>query len=172
MAQTLALALADGVTLPDKLVSLLGEMSGWVYGWDYKIQPLSLQGAELVGTLMVAQDGEAEGTEAKRVDCSGFSRWALYHLSGDKVAVPDGSVQQHQWFHANGFDTCPVADGHLTDGALRIFFLPPVGKEAGHVMLVFNGMTYESHGSAGPSSRSWGSQPFMHSCSGYVVAPA
>ena len=45
----------------------------------------------------------------------------------------------------------------LEDGKIRIVFLRPqdTSSRIGHVALVHNGKTLESHGGVGPNSRAW-----------------
>jgi cell wall-associated NlpC family hydrolase len=110
--------------------------------------------------------------EIEAIDCSGFVRFALYRASG--VTLPDGSVNQHDWVDAQGFKRSSVAAAALEDGVLRIAFLSPAdGGGVGHVMLVLNGYTLESHGHKGVDRRPWNTTlyPFMALCSMYVLTP-
>lgn len=137
---------------------------GIVYGWGAKAHPITLQAAQL-----------------HALDCSGFARWALFHASlvrspNQPFLIVDGSVDQHQWCK-NNLQSCSNADGHRSDDKLRIAFLKPKydanGKmiEAGHVMLLEDGWTMESHGHLkGPDRRLWGSDPFMAECELYIIA--
>lgn len=115
------------------------------------------------------------------LDCSGFVRWALYHASIDwnavhpkeakdyyPLVIPDGSVTQHDWCDTAGMPKGDFSDGNRVDGVLRIAFLTPKdGGGVGHVMLILNGYTLESHGHVGPDRRKWLSQPFMTKCTVY-----
>jgi len=106
------------------------------------------------------------------IDCSGFVRYALYRASG--VDIGDGSVQQHDGIELRGFKHSTVADAGRRDGAVRIAFLSPAaGRGIGHVMLVLDGETIESHGGVGPDRRVWDAEryPFMGECAVYVLAP-
>lgn len=151
------LPLLNGIDPTQKLPALLGELSGWSYGLGYKIVPIDLQGHSLIGT-------GPDGDKATKVDCSGFVRWAIYHMTAGVVDLPDGSVIQHSWFDDHGYTKQDPSVGHDTDGALRIAFLRPSSTVdgIGHVLLIIDGMTYESHGGVGPSQRDWGCCPFMH----------
>ena len=169
------LTLAPGVTLPEKLVALLGGFDdGWSYGLGWKIQPLSLQAPDLIGIYPLS------GAQGKQVDCSGMSRWLIYHLTGGVTVIPDGSTNQRGWVEGlgrpnlEGFQEVPVADGHQINGVLYIAFLSPTqtNEHIGHVLLLCNGVTYESHGGPGekgPDSREWGSEPFMAEMSVYQM---
>ena len=105
---------------------------------------------------------DAEPSQIKKIDCSGFSRWLIYQATDGLVTMVEGSDEQHAWCKKqkltkqNYFQTAA-----LSDGQLRIAFIPRVygegGKvaKAGHVWLVLDGQTIESHGGKGPSRRAW-----------------
>jgi len=104
------------------------------------------------------------------IDCSGFVRWALYQAG--HCILPDGSVNQHDWIKGNGFKQSDVASGELLDGAVRIAFLSPVdGGGVGHVVLIHNGKTFESHGHYGPDRRPWTGDAWQGRCAVYVLMP-
>jgi hypothetical protein len=73
------------------------------------------------------------------------------------VPFPDGSVVQHEWVSGHGFKKCDVEAGKLFDNKARIAFLAPQDSpsEIGHVTLIYNGWTLESHRGVGPDSRPW-----------------
>jgi cell wall-associated NlpC family hydrolase len=107
---------------------------------------------------------------AKSVDCSGFVRFAIWQCSG--IYIPDGSVNQHDWVKLNKFKVSDQASALLNDGVLRIAFLSPVdGGGTGHVVLILNGKTMESHGGKGVDSRAWDveAHPWMAKCVIYVL---
>jgi cell wall-associated NlpC family hydrolase len=89
-----------------------------------------------------------------KADCSGYVRWLL-HRQG--VQLVDGSVRQHDQIRRADFKTSDVASGKLRDHVLRIAFLRPQDSTSnvGHVALILNGETIESHGSKGPNRRPW-----------------
>ena len=125
-----------------------------MYGYGLKASPLSLQAGQF-----------------HAIDCSGFSRWAVYHATAalsQPFAMVDGSVAQHDWARSN---LAPQlnSQGSAMDDRLRIAFLSPEDGGIGHVMLIQNGFTCESHGSVGPDRREWLSEPFMRLCSVYVL---
>ena len=142
-----------------KIVALTESLmtSGVTYGLGAKISPLSLQAPQV-----------------KEVDCSGFVRWAIFHALAQPADfdMPDGSWDEHHlWVDRLGFKPSTWVDAHDRDNAVRIAFLEPSDSPegVGHVMLVVNGSTCESHGHHGPDMRAWGSQPFMSKCSVYVL---
>ncbi|HEX3406860.1 MAG TPA: hypothetical protein VHS81_06460 [Caulobacteraceae bacterium] len=97
------------------------------------------------------------------IDCSGFVRAAIRRSTQPPfTAFPDGSVVQHEWVKAHGFEKSSVDDGALSDGKLRIAFLPPsaVASHIGHVVLLYDGKTLESHGGVGPDRRVWANLPW------------
>lgn len=91
------------------------------------------------------------------IDCSGFMRALIHYSTDGEVTMPDGSWNQLDWLIAQGFpqvnfDTCVE-----NDDSIRICVYEQPGH-TGHVWLVMNGITYESHGHAGPSHRDWNNQ--------------
>lgn len=94
-----------------------------------------------------------------RMDCSAFTRYALARASDGELVIPDGSVKQREWCEAHGLHRLArYADvGIAAKDPSRLFvaFMPPKGKTPGHVWLVCAGVTMESHGGAGVSSRAW-----------------
>lgn len=112
-------------------------------------------------------------------DCSGYSRWLVYHLAnaiGLVVEWPEGSVEQHELCF-NTLTPCDPSNGHHQDNVIRVAFLEPIYeddnvtlKEAGHVMLLLNNFTYECYGHHGVGSREWGSEPFMHDCKLFILS--
>ena len=147
---------APDVTPASKLPALLREMVGWSYGLGCKIIPPSLQGTDLMGT-------SEDGIHVTKVDCSGFVQWAIYHLTAGTLQILDGtSTDQYNEFQSSGYSECTVEDGHLTDGILRLAYLSPenTSDDIGHILLICDGMTYESRGSVGPSTQQWGAQGY------------
>jgi hypothetical protein len=104
----------------------------------------------------VSPHGAAPGTGFTRVDCSGFVRETIWRAAAH-FNFPDGSVVQHDWIRDKGYERGTRADASLTDGKVRIVFLRPQDAPSGvgHVALVHNAKTLESHGSVGPNSRDW-----------------
>lgn len=101
--------------------------------------------------------GAVPGKDFKKVDCSGFVREAIRLATDPRVPFPDGSVVQHEWVRAKGFRKSNVEAAFKKDGALRIAFLRPqdVKSGIGHVVLIHNALTMESHGGTGPNARPW-----------------
>jgi hypothetical protein len=129
-----------------------------------------------LGAKAAAGDSEPGARGFLRIDCSGFVGWTLCQATAGRF--PDllgrGSVEQHDWIAAHGFKTSSVPAGPLHDGAVRIAFLSPAaGGGIGHVMLLLDGQTIESHGGVGPDRRAWdvAQHPFMAHCALYVLTP-
>ncbi|SEC40104.1 hypothetical protein SAMN05444161_1066 [Rhizobiales bacterium GAS191] len=95
------------------------------------------------------------GVDFTAVDCSGFVREAVRRSTNLGNNFPDGSVVQHDWVANKGFARDNVPSGSLRDNVVRIAFLSPNATTSGigHVVLIHNGMTLESHGGVGPDSR-------------------
>lgn len=101
--------------------------------------------------------GAKPGVQFTKIDCSGFVREAIRSATNPMVAFPDGSVVQHDWVRNRGFKRVSIGEGALKDNVMRIAFLRPQDSphKIGHVVLLFQGQTFESHGGVGPDSRVW-----------------
>jgi hypothetical protein len=117
-------------------------MDGHVsYGWGSKAPSLS-----------------CDTSKIHRLDCSGFVRYLLYQASDSQLLLPDGSYIQHDWCKHSGLARVDYSSASANDGWLRIAFIPPAKHHAGHVWLILNGLTLESHGGKGPDRRAWNSK--------------
>jgi hypothetical protein len=117
--------------------------------------------------------GAIPGQDFTEVDCSGFVREMIRLSTTPTASFPDGSVVQHDWIRAKGFEKATVADGSKNDGVIRIAFLRPqdAGRPPiGHVLLISGGMTLESHGGVGPDSRAWTGTGFQSKMFVYVLS--
>ncbi len=91
----------------------------------------------------------------RRVDCSGYIRWLVLHGSNGELLLPDGSVNQHAFILQQGFPMREYSKALLNaSGAVYINFFRPTKILAGHVWLLHNGKTMESHFGKGINSRS------------------
>ena len=103
----------------------------------------------------------------RELDCSGLVSYFVHNTSQTR-GFPDGSVDQHQWCEDNLRALRSYDDlAYTANDPARLFigFVEPIYQdgemiEAGHVWFVWRGLTYESHGGYGVSSRGW-LQPFM-----------
>jgi lysozyme family protein len=122
----------------------------------------------------ISPHGAKPGKDFTRVDCSGFVRETVWRATSPGMNFPDGSVQQHDWIIAQKFQRSTQSDATLQDGKVRIAFLrrqeAPGPKHVGHVALVHNGRTLESHGSVGPDSRDWDITGWQAKAFVYVLA--
>ena len=105
----------------------------------------------------VSPHGAAPGNGFTKVDCSGFIRETIWRATTPHFNFPDGSVVQHDFIKDKGYERSTRADASLEDGKIRIVFLRPQDSPShiGHVALVHNAKTLESHGGVGPDSRQW-----------------
>jgi hypothetical protein len=112
------------------------------------------------------------GRDFTQVDCSGFVREAIRLATTPTLALPDGSVVQHDWVSGHGFERSTVADAKIDDGIVRIAFLRPQdsAQGIGHVALISGAKTVESHGGVGPDSRVWDGASWQAKTSIYVLA--
>lgn len=118
------------------------DVAGNQYGFGSKVD-IDATSAEVMGD---------------RVDCSGYVRWLLFRATGNLFDIKDGSWIQHDYIRNLGFKASSVEAANLKDGALRIAFLAPgalSNGSAGHVALILNDQTMESHSGTGPDSRAW-----------------
>jgi lysozyme family protein len=117
--------------------------------------------------------GAVPGRDFRRVDCSGFVREAIRRATTPRAAFPDGSVVQHDWVKQRNFKKSTPQSALLQDGAVRIAFLRPqdVSSGIGHVVLVHNGRTLESHGGRGPNARPWTNTGWQAKSFVYVLTP-
>ena len=118
--------------------------------------------------------GAVPGTDFTRIDCSGFVREAIWHATSPHLDFKDGSVVQHEWVAQHGFPPASVADGSARDGVIRIAFLSPHATTSGvgHVTLIADGRTLESHGGLGPDSRPWTGADWQGKCVLFVLTAA
>jgi hypothetical protein len=108
------------------------------YKWGAKIEPLTNH----------TPTGVA-------VDCSGFTRWAIYQASGGKVIIPDGSTGQREWCETMGFEKVPYSQA-INDktNAIYMCFAWKVRPGERHVWLVRLQRSWESWSKHGPGVRS------------------
>ncbi|MBV8566409.1 MAG: hypothetical protein JO273_13230, partial [Methylobacteriaceae bacterium] len=116
--------------------------------------------------------GAVPGRDFTQIDCSGFVREAVRLSTAPTLQFPDGSVVQHDWVRAHGFERSSIADAKASDGVVRIAFLRPQdsGEGIGHVVLVAEGKTIESHGHVGPDARAWTGTDWQAKAFVYVFA--
>ena len=114
--------------------------------------------------------GAVPGQDFTKVDCSGFVREAVWLSTTPHLNFPDGSVVQHEWVRAR-LPKSTIAAAQAADGVVRIAFLRPEDspKGIGHVVLVLNGRTLESHGGVGPDSRDWTGEGWQAKAFVYTV---
>jgi len=114
------------------------------------------------------------GRDFTRVDCSGFVREAIRRSTNPMLRFPDGSVVQHDWVRDRGLERSTIADGMRSDGLVRLAFLRPQDSPQGigHVVLIIDGWTLESHGGVGPNTREWKGEGWQAKAYVYVLARA
>jgi hypothetical protein len=117
--------------------------------------------------------GATPGKDFRAIDCSGFVRELIWRSTNPHLNFPDGSVNQHDWVRAQGFQPQTVQDAGKQDGAVRIGFLRPQdsAEKIGHVVIVHSAATLESHGGVGPDSRSWTGAGWQGKANVYLLSP-
>jgi cell wall-associated NlpC family hydrolase len=103
------------------------------------------------------------------IDCSGYVRWLLHKATRGAVTIPDGSYIQHDYIEAQGYKHSSVEAGKLHDGCVRVAFLAPRDGRAGHVAIIYQGETIESHGGTGPDRREWTGARWQGLCTVYAL---
>lgn len=121
-----------------------------------------------------ARSGATPGRDFQAIDCSGFVREAIRRSTNLGNAFPDGSVVQHDWVKAHDFTKVNRTAGAAQDGVVRIAFLDPRDSSVGigHVVLLHNGKTLESHGGVGPDARAWTAQGWQAKAHVYQLSRA
>jgi hypothetical protein len=106
-----------------------------------------------------------------RIDCSGFSRWALFHATDGALILPDGSQAQREWCEQKAkagelhqVSSYVNAARYMNNQRLFICFIKPFANgcgSVGHVFFLLNtdadfaAETLESCGGRGVCSRPW-----------------
>ena len=107
------------------------------------------------------------------LDCSGYTKFILYKASEGKIKLPGGSWNQNDWCKKQGLKTevYKKAAGK-SDNILRLGYFKKTAKmNYGHIWLVLNGQTLESHGSRGVNRRRWNTGILLnHATHCYQVA--
>lgn len=121
---------------------------------DYRAR---LQAAKISYGLGAKASLNVEPEKITKIDCSGYLRYLLYHITKHEVNIQGGgSWWQNKWCKDVGLEVVDYSTAAELDGWLRIgYFAKPAGMAAGHIWLVLNGSTLESHGGKGPDSRPW-----------------
>ncbi len=105
-------------------------------------------------------------SKIKKIDCSGFVRYALYQATNGKLTIPDGSWHQREWCEDKNLHKLTKYSDvlNITDRRLFIAFIKPHANgcgPVGHVWFVTKlnedniPDTMESHGGVGINSRPW-----------------
>ena len=108
---------------------------------------------------------DCDTSEVKRIDCSGFVRYAIAKATNQKLIIPDGSWIQNDWCRSQGFPKKNYADLHYADHSRLFIAFIRAGRNGagriGHVWFI-NQMdkdwpveTMESYGGHGVGSRRW-----------------
>jgi hypothetical protein len=118
--------------------------------------------------------GATPGRDFQAIDCSGFVRETIRRSTTLGSRFPDGSVIQHEWVKTHDFAPVDLSSGGKLDGGVRIAFLDPSDspEKIGHVVLVCNGKTLESHGGVGPDERPWNVQGWQKHAHVYMLMPS
>lgn len=110
---------------------------------------------------------DCDSHDINGIDCSGFTRYALAKATNGGMVLPDGSQVQLEWAEKHLRKLKAYSDlRHTEDDSTRLFiaFLRVTRHRAiGHVWLIREGETLESHGGTGVDSRGWDTHPLLSS---------
>ncbi len=117
---------------------------------------------------------DADSSTITELDCSGFVQYVIAKATDQKLILPEGSVDQHNWCDARGLRQLSRYSDvqYARDDPNRLFiaFIEPHGKRAGHVWLVCAGKSMESRGVVGVDSRKWNTPVLLgNACAAYEV---
>ncbi|MDQ3832240.1 MAG: C40 family peptidase [Actinomycetota bacterium] len=117
---------------------------------------------------------DCDTSKIDRIDCSGFTRYVLAKATAQRLIIPDGSVNQHDWAkeHLQECPYGPTTVGIAISPRLYIAFLSPRGGHPGHVWLVRQAYTRESHGSVGVDARPWDTPVLAENVDGCYILPS
>lgn len=105
--------------------------------------------------------------DVNRIDCSGLVRYLLIRRGVDIV---DGSQMQREWAIREGLKESDPKSAKAKDGVLRLAVLPTTSsRKVGHVVLILDGQTIESHGGVGPNRRPWTGNGWQGQCRVFVL---
>lgn len=111
-----------------------------------------------VGMEGKASPLDCDSSAISRLDCSGFSQYAIAKSANQQVIIPAGSSDQHDWCAAQGlYQLAQYSDvQYAAADSTRLFiaFIPPSNAEH-HVWLIYQGNTMECCSSRGVCTRSW-----------------
>jgi hypothetical protein len=133
------------------------------------MKSLSIETSSLMDISGKLMDGHIKygfGSKAKlndepqkitAIDCSGFVQYVIYQATKKQMVLPAGSWNQRVWCDNQKLSKVEYSSANEKDGWLRIAFIAPKSKTVpGHVWLILDGMTLESHGpTKGPNRRAW-----------------
>lgn len=94
-------------------------------------------------------------------DCSGWSRYLLYHATDHALVLPEGSAEQHEWCDSKGLHKVTYANAVQYGSPSRLFicFIVPETQPdgIGHVWMLHGqgeqARTVECYGGHGVGSR-------------------
>lgn len=118
----------------------------------------------------------------KAIDCSGYVGWLLCGAASPTLrnvlardVIGRGTFHLAEWLIRCRFKKSHIDAGRLKDGALRCAVTlaarnPLTGHMGiGHIALIQNGRTLESHGGVGVNSREWTGSGWQSRCTLYVL---
>jgi hypothetical protein len=171
-AEDLAMAAGDAtLDLPIDVGVVLDALAALIHRVPYKMggkaHPLGMSIAHFL------EDRGPVG-----IDCSGFVRWLLFLASGGAVNISDGTFNQRDFFRARAdvlhLPSSPYAVCAQHDDVLRVAGFVKSNKVTfGHIWIVHNGLTGESHGkpSGGIDRRPWDHPHLVHTATWcYAIA--
>lgn len=138
---------------------------------------------ELVGSVGYKSGAKcAAGDRPENIDGAGYVGWLLCEATPAPLRpliardlIGRSSGQLTQWLRRCGFKRSSVDGGRLSDNALRVAITPAARNPLtarlgfGHIVLIRNGRTIESHSGRGVNSREWTGTGWQARCAVYVL---
>jgi hypothetical protein len=125
-------------------------------GLHEKLDPLTYSVGKGKGKAKYGEDP----SKIKNLDCSGYVHYVLNKVTDGKIVIGKGpswvnSGGIRDWAKKQGLTSVDYAkNAGKNDNILRLAYLPP-SKSYGHIWMILNGETLESHGGQGVNRRAW-----------------
>ena len=120
-------------------------------------------GKDSDGKLKGKAKNSAEPDKISKLDCSGYVKYVLYNVSDGKIDIKGGSYYQYKWCKEQKLKKVDYAKAaKKSDNILRLgYFAKKKKGKYGHVWLILNGKTLESHGGTGVNRRPWNNKKLL-----------
>lgn len=97
--------------------------------------------------------------QIQKLDCSGFSRYAVFNATAPAITIPEGTWAQDDYCKNTGWKAVNYVD--VGQGKPDELFIAFESDAPGHVWFINKGMTMECHGGVGVNSRNWNNKVLL-----------